>query len=200
MWRFIGTNCEMICDTLTITVNSKAKNYYRLVTDAMVGSIDCENVNILKTVCVKENMMPKESMSLPSFDYRDFPNETWLTSNLHHLLTSPMILFVFMKDDCQMREDARFIGCFLWEMSDRDLTIVEEVWNRVRNSIEDGSYGPFPKISDDCIVHVRPHGRDSNDLCPCPDGISRIKSSFFINAFYIGMQVRHNLHGTDSHN
>ena len=43
----------------------------------------------------------------------------------------------------------------------------------------------FPGMSDNGICHVRPHGRDSKDTYPQPDGREYPKQSFWLNNSYI---------------
>ena len=47
----------------------------------------------------------------------------------------------------------------------------------------------LPKQSESRVAHVRPHGRDSRDTLPLPDGRVMTKQCFWLNNTYIAQQI-----------
>ena len=50
-------------------------------------------------------------------------------------------------------------------------------------------YDDLVKISDDMIIHVRPHARDANDTYPTPHWWKATKKCFWFNQKYIKEQI-----------
>lgn len=55
----------------------------------------------------------------------------------------------------------------------------------------------FTRISDNRLVHVRPHGRDSRDTYPW-NGEDHVKRCFWFNDSFVRGIVEGNLNGPDS--
>lgn len=85
-----------------------------------------------------------------------------------------------------------------WNMPSADLEEVRRVWLRTIRTIRDGvqlyktAHGTgnnLPKSTESPIAHVRPHGRDSSDQAPLPDGRMMTKQCFWLNNSYIKKQI-----------
>lgn len=72
-----------------------------------------------------------------------------------------------------------------WNMSQKDIDVCEEVWERTKYLVMYGDYNHFPKKSENPIIHVRPKGEDGGDLMPTPQGGFEKKKCFFLNREYV---------------
>ena len=86
-----------------------------------------------------------------------------------------------------------------WNIPAEDLEEVKKVWERtvetIRNGVElyfDGyvTRNNLPKASENRVSHVRPHGRDSSDTYPLPDGREMTKQCFWFNNSYVEHIIR----------
>ena len=73
----------------------------------------------------------------------------------------------------------------LKNMSQKDIDVCEEVWERTKYLVMYGDYNHFPKKSENPIIHVRPKGEDGGDLMPTPQGGFEKKKCFFLNREYV---------------
>ena len=85
---FYGKTEEEIIKSLKIEINTKAKSFYANLTKAILGiSLDKEIEEfekaeiIVKTVRLKENNLPKEDISFPTFKYEELVSEDWENSD-----------------------------------------------------------------------------------------------------------------------
>src|SRR5574344_185557 len=154
---------------------------------------------IPKTIRIEENGRIKESISFPYFKYTDIINQNWENCELREELeTTKYMFFVFKKSG----KDYIFKGIKLWNMPDFDLeTSVMEMWTSTYNTIKSGNIiksitngirkTNFVGMSENNVCHVRPHGRDSRDVCKLPvadklTGVNEYtKHCFWINNTYI---------------
>ena len=137
----------------------------------------------LKIVRIERNGKNKESMSFPYIRYCDIADEEWDTCSLKEILTSKFIIPVFVQV-CDGNEYILDRVC-VWNMPDADLDIVRGVWEDTKAKIIAGDYSHFIGSSEDRIIHIRPHARDSHDLTPTPQGTMEKKKSFWLNRSYI---------------
>lgn len=88
-----------------------------------------------------------------------------------------------------------------WNMLNADLDEVRKVWAQtvqpIRQGVqltptERGTRNNLPKKSENRVAHVRPHGKDSNDVLPLPDGRDMPKQCFWLNNTYIEEQIGKN--------
>lgn len=201
--RFVNMTCIEIEKELDIDLNGDSKQYYYTLALAMAGVIgkkhikEFEEAGIrLKTMRIKLNGVPKESMSFPAFDYGEIINQEWIRSDLYDQLDKRFFMPVFGFNTNEPKEETRkslcFKGAFFWYMPDKDFDIVEKVWTETCDRIRADDFDHFVRIKDHRIVHVRPHAMDSKDTCMYKD-IERKKVSFWINGQYLADIVGHNL-------
>lgn len=154
---------------------------------------------IPKTIRIEENGRIKESISFPYFKYTDIINQNWESSDLREELeTTKYMFFIFKKSG----NDYIFKGIKLWNMPEFDIeTSVMEMWISTYNTIKNGNIiksitngirkTNFVGMSENNVCHVRPHGRDSRDVCKLPvadklTGANEYtKHCFWINNTYI---------------
>lgn len=177
-----------------------AKNVNELLLSKMLGiegrasqTNEFKNANIVpKTIRIQENGTIKESMSFPTFKFTEIIKEDWETSELREMLEPVKFMFVIFKENSS--GEYVFERVMFWNMPAQDLEEVQHVWERTVAIIKDGvkleydgrvMRNNLPKQSENRVAHVRPHGKDSNDTYPLPDGRSMTKQCFWLNRTYI---------------
>ena len=203
---FYGLTTKQIEEKLGISLNSKAKGYYALLTKAILGIeknkkvLEFDKADIeFKTVRLKNNDLPKEDISFPAFKYEELIKEKWDDSPFKNKLEKKYF-FVFYK----ITEK----GCILkkvvfWNMPYSDIEEAKEIWSVTRKLIFKGkivkelsrdgrrkTYFPSNRIS-----HVRPHAQNKNDCYPLPvrdkltGNFEYTKHCFWLNASYVRDEI-----------
>ncbi len=186
-------------------VDSTAKNINELLLAKMLGvsgkisnSEEFKKANIVpKTIRIQKNGTIKESMSFPKFDFIELSKEdSWEDSELYNCLAPTKFLFVIYQENKQ--GELVFDRVKFWNMPSADLEEVRRVWLRTVRTIRDGvqlyrtargTGNNLPKSTESPIAHVRPHGKDSSDQAPLPDGRMMTKQCFWLNNSYIKKQI-----------
>lgn len=187
-------------------IDSKAKNVNELILAKMLSvegkitkTAEFQKAGIIpKTIRVQRNGSIKESMSFPTFDFIELSRENqWEESDLYSYIAPTKFLFVvFQETDAggYLFEKAKF-----WNIPNDDLEEVQKVWERTVSVIREGvqlvptSRGisnNLPKMSENRVAHVRPHGKDGTDKLPLPDGRMMTKQCFWLNSSYIAEQIK----------
>lgn len=197
---FVGVPVDEIDNILGLDLNQNAKGYYAALARTMLGikkmrvqELEMAEIE-MKIVRLKRNGVPKESMSFPAIDYMSIINEDWETSTWREMLGRKFLFVVYQ----QMEDNTLvFRGAKFWNMPYADVEHhAHRVWKETVIRIKKGQAGDLPKITWDSACHVRPHGRDSSDKSPTPDGRRIVKKSFWLNSKYIAKQVQ-SLSNTD---
>lgn len=174
------------------TVSNKSFTY--LLAKGMLNVVnekieEFEKANIkIKAIRLKPNVMPKESMSFPTFKYTEIVNEEWLDSELYETFSTTKYLFMiyqYIDDNTLIFKKAMF-----WNVPEKDLNSeIKNVWETTVEKIKNNEYDNLPRISESPILHVRPHAQNANDTYPTLDGKQAIKKCFWLNASYIKKQI-----------
>jgi len=193
---FIGKTDAEIKKALKWNIEKEPKQWKRLLVNRMLGVKsnkveELEKANItLKAITIESTGTLKESLSFPAFDYKDLVTQVWYDeedeemSEFHAQLETKRFLFaVFQKQ--KDSEEIVFKKFTFWNFPMKDMPEAEDVWSKTIDCINDGRYEDMPKISDNEVAHVRPHGKDSNDTSETPQGTQEMKKSFWLNAKYI---------------
>ncbi len=173
--------------------NPKSKNLFRTLTMRMLGTKKkhlpefCKANIVLKTIRLKANGMPSESMSFPTFDFIELSKQDWEQSVLCATLEQKFFFVVFQYDD---KGILRFRKAMFWNMPYDDRMLAKKAWLKTREATRASKPGSFPKTADNPVVHVRPHGRNAKDTLELPDGSHFTKQCFWLNARYIASQVK----------
>ena len=210
---YYGKTQEEIVKSLKIEINTKAKSFYANLTKAILGiSLDKEIEEfekaeiIVKTVRLKENNLPKEDISFPTFKYEEIVNEDWENSDFKDILEHKF-LFVFFQfeDEKLVLRKVKF-----WNMPYSDLLKVEKVWTKTQQIIAKGEIVKgfktdkngkvsretnFPNKSFSNISHVRPHAKDASDTYSLPKKDKSTKQTeytkhcFWLNNSYVKDEI-----------
>ncbi len=177
---------------LNFSPRSKHKAY--LITKGILGissekKIDeFEKADIeIKTIALESTGTLKESMSFPHIRYNDIIHQKFENSPIYEKLTKRFFFVIFQKDDNGIK---RLNKIMFWTMPKKDLDTYKKLFNDTKKKINDGDYENFIKISDGVVGHIRPHGRDKQDLMETPQGTKEIKRCFWLNSKYVKEQIK----------
>lgn len=199
-----GTDIGELCRKFGIEYEKQPKNLGAMVAYRILGikgnkAAEFVKANIaVKTIRIGTDNKIRESMSFPTFRFRELAEEPWDTSTLGTYLSETRFLFVVYKYD--EHQVLRLKGCQFWNMPYEDLnTQVYSVWKRTKElmggemviEIKNGKYSSnLPKSKDNPVCHVRPHGQNSKDTDTLPDGRRYPKQCFWLNRSYVASQLR----------
>lgn len=157
----------------------------------------------MKTMRLKPNGTPQESMSFPAFKFDALIEENWFDSKLFNLLEGSRFLFVVF-DRTSKNKNAPLVlkRAKFWTMPQADIALARDSWIRTREIIRTGNIVQsvskkgirktnFPGAKEFPIVHVRPHATTVNDTypLPMPDCLTGqteyTKQSFWLSNHYL---------------
>ena len=210
---YYGKTTEEILDKTGVELNTSAKSFYANLTKAILGIElnkeieEFEKAEIqVKTVRLKENNLPKEDMSFPTFKYEEIVNEDWENSDFKDILEHKF-LFVFFQFE---NEKLVLRKVKFWNMPYSDLLEVEKVWMKTQQIIAKGEIVKgfktdkngkvsretnFPNKKFSNISHVRPHAKDASDTYSLSkkDKLTKqtqyTKHCFWLNNSYIRDEI-----------
>lgn len=190
-----------------INVNRNAKQFLYLVTSHLFESLmgitadEFNKNNIsqieIKTILLKKNNVPKESMSFEQIKFDEIVENDWLESEFRSKFENKKMLWVIYKTTenyTKQKElelkNIHFIDIFYWNMPNSDLdTDVKDLWLDTVEKIKNNDFDHFKKISETKVSHVRPKATNSNDTSTLKSGILVPKKSFWLNSKYVAEQI-----------
>lgn len=200
---FCGYSVEELCIKFEIEVQKKPKNLEAMLAYRILGikgnqAEEFEKANVkVKTIRIGKNGKIKESMSFPTFKFKDLIREEWEDSTFGNYLRETRFLFVVYKFDAD--DVLRLRGCQFWNIPYEDLEVeVRSVWEKTKQVLIDGlevtiqngiRKNNFPKSSENRVSHVRPHALNAEDTYELPDGRQYPKQCFWLNNTYIYEQL-----------
>lgn len=220
--EFKGKTTTELSRLFSIDTETKPKQLQWLIVRKILGlkcnpdkAEEFEKSGIkVKTIRLEDNNMPKESMSLPYFEFEELIKSKWEESSLFNYLEQTKFLFVVFKN---VEGEYILKGAKFWNMP---LDMIEgeakTIWKKTRKIINKGVklkaiklekgyriINNLPKANEKgSIMHVRPHTRkrsyvdnENSSRLPKnaewtnkPDGYSNnfmTKQSFWFNKEYI---------------
>lgn len=188
---FYGWRLNDLCEKFEVSPSSKSKTY--LVAARMLRK-DLNDLNKseeflksntkIKAIRIQKNRSIKESMSFPSFKYKEIIKENWDESTLRLMFLETRYLFVIYIETAD--GDYEFADAFFWTIPEDDLeNEVRWVWKETIRRILDEQAHKLPSGSENRVSHVRPHAANSLDTYPTHYGENLVKKSFWLNNSYI---------------
>lgn len=186
-------------------LNANMKNVNERIVAAILGvkgsiaeTEEFKKANIVpKTIRVEYgNRKIKESMSFPTFKFKDIINETWEESYMYNLFSSTKFMFIIFKFDAN--NELYFDKILFWNMPIDDIEEVHRVWQETVDVINNGvvitrkngrDFNNLPGQSFSRVSHVRPHGQNKLDCYELPDGRKLTKQCFWLNNKYVLEQI-----------
>lgn len=193
---FIGKTDKEILVRLNSSLGKKAKNYKRLIVNRILdvnsnNIEELEKANItLRVITLEHTGTLRESISFPAFDYKDLVTQIWTDNeeetmaDFHLQLETKKFLFIIFQKQ-KNSEDIILKKMMFWNFPMKDIGEAEKVFDKTIDCINDGKYEDLPKISENRVAHVRPHGKDATDTIITPQGTQEMKRCFWLNAKYI---------------
>jgi DNA mismatch repair protein MutH len=206
---FYGKSAEQIEHELELELNQAAKSYFANLTNAILGIElgkkieEFEKADIqVKTIRLKENNLPKEDISFPTFKYQELIDTVWEDSDFKNILESKFF-FVFYQFEGQTLILRKVM---FWNMPYSDILEAKNVWKKMVNTISNGKIIKevtqkgirktyFPKKTENKVSHVRPHARNAADTydLPVADKLTGLteytKHCFWLNATYVKDEI-----------
>lgn len=206
---FYGKSAEQIEQELGLELNQKAKSYFANLTNAILGLElgqkieEFEKADIqVKTIRLKENNLPKEDISFPTFEYQELVETDWEDSDFKNILESKFffVFYQFEGGDLILRK-VKF-----WNMPHSDILEAKSVWDKMKTTVSNGEIIKdvtekgirktyFPKKKENRISHVRPHAKNAADTYELPvadklTGLTEFtKHCFWLNANYVKDEI-----------
>ena len=201
--RYRGFSVDKLCSEFEVEIQKRPKNLGALLAYRILGvkgdhAEEFEKANIVvKTIRIEKNDKIKESMSFPTFRFKELIKEEWEDSTFGNYLRETRFLFVVYKFD--ENGILRLRGCQFWNIPYDDLEVqVKSVWEKTKQVIKEGlkitmvngiRKNNLPKASDNPVCHVRPHAKNAMDTYELPDGRQYLKQCFWLNNTYIYGQI-----------
>jgi DNA mismatch repair endonuclease MutH len=162
---------------------------------------------IIKTIKVRrEDFMPFEAVSFATMKLKEFEREEYDESIFKEYIEK--ILFVPIFSDGKKLEEKYLAKSFFWSPSEDEEVLIRDEWNRYKSEVLLGGcevtkvknnslrgYREVSKLfkeSQTKIIHMRPHGRDSNDRDEDSQGNSIVKQCFWLNKKFLQKLIKQN--------
>jgi DNA mismatch repair protein MutH len=220
--QYYGLNVDEISKKTGVALDfNDSKNFYSKVSHAILNiELDkeieeFEKANIeIKTIRVESNDDIIQSISFPAFRFEQIFQENWISSEMNEIVEKKFIFIFFKNEGNSYRlEKVKF-----WNMPLTGRKEVRKVWLKTKKIIQEGRIfkdfakdklgnirvsikdnpirlNNLPKISDNLVCHVRPHGSDSTETFPLPieDKILKVKEyskqCFWLNNTYVRNEI-----------
>lgn len=173
----------------------KPKNLTALITKHILGVdehskiAEFEKAGIkTKTMRLKCNGVPKESISFPTFDYCELVERPFEQSDFRSYLAQKY-LFVIYRESTSERGVFRLAEVLLWQMPDSDLLEAKRCYAEMQERVRSGHAERSVRSTENRCCHVRPHGRNKADVLPTPYGSFETKKCFWLNASYVASEI-----------
>lgn len=204
------TSIKEIIKELDLQLKPTAKSKYALVTKGILGVKKNEEVEefvkagiTIRTVRLTDKNLPAEAVSFPAFEFMDIVEQEWEDSMFYNQLSNKF-LFVFLRENDKKDyfiEEVKF-----WNMPVKDIDEVERMFNELKRLINEGDIlksvddkggrkTNFPGTGFNGITHIRPHGRNTQDVYPLPvplkvtGAMEYTKQCFWLNHNYVRDEI-----------
>lgn len=172
---------------------SSSKDACARITRRILGSDDHTEIDELvkagvkpKTIRLKANGIPKESVSFPTFDYYKLVETDFEDSDFYSYLQTKYLFVLY-----QIDEDGAYRLCdvMLWQMPESDIPEARRCYEQMRKNVRRGRADVSVKATENRCCHVRPHGQNKLDTRPQPYGPPVVKKCFWLNAHYLAGEI-----------
>lgn len=204
--RYRGYSTDQLCQIFKVdTTKKRPKNLESMLAFRMLGIKGNQAEEfvkadiVVKAIRIEANGTIKQSMSFPTFKFTEIIQEDWEDSEFANYLRETRFLFVVYR----FADDGKLYlkGCQFWNIPYEDLEVeARSVWEKTKLIIQEGMqfykddkgnyHNNLPKMKENRVAHVRPHGRNAEDTYPLPDGRAYPKQCFWLNNSYILSQIK----------
>lgn len=221
--QYVDKGEEDLINEFNLEKKAKPKQLNKILVYRMLG-VNTDNAEefskaniVVKTIRVKKNGLPKESMSFPKIRIKDFVTQNFEESEEYRFFSETRFLFVVFKED----DNNKFIlkGSKFWNMPITELeTIGKKEWEEYKDKFISGVHfevtknkenkiiikNDLPKKKDHTIFHMRPHAGksaylingikygngQSSDMDLLPNGDKMTSQCFWLNNDYIAKIIQ----------
>lgn len=151
--------------------------------------------------CRSADSMPFEAMSFPYQLLGEITQEDRFEESVFYAHLQGFILIPLLRDKRNIKDKRQiyFGSSFVWRPSAKELSSIGEEWEMIRDVIRDGvvvetktaknrrgymTTNNIPGAGDMKYIHMRPHGRDSNDTDKSIGG-HVTKQCFWLNKSFV---------------
>ena len=189
----IGLNINLLSNKLSIsTLVNQMFKYFHIDLPKLKNDFNIA----VKTVRLKENGIPKESMSFEQINFNEIINEDWDNSFLKNKFKNTTFLFIVFE---YLGDNLYFKGIKLWKMPEIILdSNLKSFWLSLKSKLETGvtlkkvnkgtkiiTENDLPSSKQSNIMHVRPKAKNAQDTVELPDGQFITKQSYWFNNDYV---------------
>ena len=175
---------------------STQKNFISKVSKKLVEKIlldvNLENIfespELIHKTCRVFDGKLKENISFPYMKYDELVQQEWEESDFNQIIESKF-MFVFWEN---INDEFYLKKITFWNAPPKEVLEAKRIWEKTKQLILDKQADNLPKTKESYFVHVRPHGRDSNDKYPTHYGVDVKKQSFWIHKKYIEENILNN--------
>ncbi len=193
-----GTPIGVLRDRLAPEVSLKAKNLTSVTIARMLdwGSPGLRprlERRMLRRVvrAVEDTLRPREAVSFSAIDFMEVIETPWSESPLRARVSQMVFIVLLAKKGAPVHE-SYLHGAFAWQADHRTLATMEYEYESFRRAFAEDDPAWWPRPATTEVLHVRPHGRDANDVLPLPGGRSHVRSSFWLNQDFVQLLIRLN--------
>lgn len=172
------------------SIRSKIKEFEQL-------GIEIKMINVRK-----QDNRPLEAISFPAMKLQEFVNEEWEESTFLPMISNILFIPIYKEHKDIKDLDKLCLGkAFFWTPSNEEINIIGKEWLTYQEEVKESKckvtkvpnkskrgYIEVSKLSKESttqIIHMRPHGRDSNDRDEDGLGNSIVKQSFWLNTKFV---------------
>ena len=171
------------------------KSIYALITRQILGVEDEQKIAEFVKAGIKPKTMrllrsgrPKEAVSFPTFDYFELAETDFEDSDFKGYIEQ-RYLFVVYREDPVQDGVYRLADTVFWQMPEEDIPEAKRCYDEMRNRVVSGHAEDSVRSSENRCCHVRPHGGDSRDTKPTPQGDMVVKKCFWLNQGYLAEEL-----------
>ena len=147
-----------------------------------------ESLELIHKTCRVFDGKLKENISFPYMKYDELVQQEWEESDFNQIIESKF-MFVFWEN---INDEFYLKKITFWNAPPKEVLEAKRIWEKTKQLILDKQADNLPKTKESYFVHVRPHGRDSNDKYPTHYGVDVKKQSFWIHKNYIEENILNN--------
>ena len=147
-----------------------------------------ESLELIHKTCRVFDGKLKENISFPYMKYDELVQQEWEESDFNQIIESKF-MFVFWEN---INDEFYLKKITFWNAPPKEVLEAKRIWEKTKELILDKKADNLPKTKESYFVHVRPHGRDSNDKYPTHYGVDVKKQSFWIHKKYIEENILNN--------
>lgn len=211
----VGLNPDLVSSKLaTVSVVNRMLTLVQTQIEKLENQMNPRKLSV-KTIRLKENGFPKESMSFEQIKFMSLSTESWETSFIKHKFEMTVFIFVvFQYENINNEMKLYFKGLKIWQMPQQTIdNYIQKLWESTVEILREGveltvitrgntviRKNNLPGIKDNPVAHIRPKASDSNDKVELPDGQLITKQAYWLNSKYIAQLLEDmpNLNGTAS--